>query len=298
MKKILFALLCTFPFIFTGCGEETTTTTGGGEITPPPTETNLTVSGVSQYYFIPIADIASEKPRQYIIQFYIHNNTANTYNNVILKPIFTDEDNNLLTEADGLSYTAGFPYDIKDIKTNSLHTAKIHITYTGTQKMNVKFKVEVASDNMPTETFNFNTANFLTYLQAFWYKEDGNSVALIPITADTKVTDNNVKIIFMNLMAPLDINLKGSKIDSGEVILPQSDLVLVNGSKFRPCSNKTSSGNIIEKGTFVIGQGQACYLEIKSNLSDIWTYNPLNKDNIESTPDGYKPTDAINIQVQ
>ena len=159
MKKILFALLCTFPFIFTGCGEETTTTTGGGEITPPPTETNLTVSGVSQYYFIPIADIASEKPRQYIIQFYIHNNTANTYNNVILKPIFTDEDNNLLTEADGLSYTAGFPYDIKDIKTNSLHTAKIHITYTGTQKMNVKFKVEVASDNMPTETFNFNTAN-------------------------------------------------------------------------------------------------------------------------------------------
>lgn len=298
MKKILFALLCTFPFIFTGCGEETTTTTGGGEITPPPTETNLTVSGVSQYYFIPIADIASEKPRQYIIQFYIHNNTANTYNNVILKPIFTDEDNNLLTEADGLSYTAGFPYDIKDIKTNSLHTAKIHITYTGTQKMNVKFKVEVASDNMPTETFNFNTANFLTYLQAFWYKEDGNSVALIPITADTKVTDNNVKIIFMNLMAPLDINLKGSKIDSGEVILPQSDLVLVNGSKFRPCSNKTSSGNIIEKGTFIIGQEQACYLEIKSTLSDIWTYNPLNKDNIESTPDGYKPTDAINIQVQ
>lgn len=38
MKKILFALLCTFPFLFAGCGEESTTTTGG-DISKPVTET-------------------------------------------------------------------------------------------------------------------------------------------------------------------------------------------------------------------------------------------------------------------
>ena len=157
----------------------------------------------------------------------------------------------------GLNYTVSIANDPKDFTTGSLHTATIRITYTGIQKTNIKFKVGISSDNMPTEIFNFNTANFLSHLQAFLYTNDG----------------------------------------SGEVILPENVLALSNGTTFNPCSNETSTGTITA-GTFFIGQGQACYLEIKSNSPDKWTYFPVKSSGSEVAPSGYKPTDAINIQVQ
>lgn len=299
MKKILFALLCTLPFLFAGCAEESTTTNNGsgGEITPPPTETNLLIYGVSQNYFIPIA--SNTDSRSYHISFNIVNNTANDYKNIQIKPVFTDENNNVLTEADGLTYTFNFEFGETDSLKNTSIAANLYITYIGTQKMNVKFQVEVASDNMPTETFSFNTANFLSYLQAFLYTNDGTSESLIPITSETIVQANTTdtsKIIFLNLFTSIRVMLKGSDISSGEVILPENVLTLNSGTTFNPCTNQTIAGT--SDATFVIVQEQACYLEIKSNSSDKWTYNPVDKDGIESTPSGYKATDAINIQVQ
>lgn len=298
MKKILFALFITFPFLFAGCGEESTTTIIGGNITPPPTETNLTISGVSEYYFIPIADGTHSSPKSHSVTFYIHNNTANNYNNVQIKPVFTDDSGYELTPADGLNYTASIADDPKDLTTGSLHTATIRITYTGTQKTNIKFKVKISSDNMPTETFNFNTANFLTYLQAFLYTNDGISESLYPITADTIVQANTTetsKIIFINLLAlSMSVTLQGNNAGSGEVILPTNPLTLNSGTTFTPCTNQTITGT--STGTFVIGQGEACYLEIQSTVSDIWTYNHVTSSG--TVNNGYKPTDAINIQVQ
>lgn len=151
MKKILSALLFTLPFLCAGCGDDSpNNTTGGGDITPP-TEKNLMVSGVSQYYFIPIVD--NTNTRRYRISFNIVNKTANDYKNVQIKPVFTDENDHVLTEADGLNYTFNFGTGETDSLKNSSIAANLYITYTGIQKMNVKFKVEVASDNMPTETF-------------------------------------------------------------------------------------------------------------------------------------------------
>lgn len=298
MKKILSALLFTLPFLFAGCGDDSpNNTTGGGDITPP-TEKNLMVSGVSQYYFIPIVD--NTNTRRYRISFNIVNKTANDYKNVQIKPVFTDENDHVLTEADGLNYTFNFGTGETDSLKNSSIAANLYITYTGIQKMNVKFKVEVASDNMPTETFNFNTANFLTYLQAFLYTKNGTSESLYPITDETIVQANTTetsKIIFLNSFTSIRVMLKGNDSSSGEVILPENVLTLSNGTTFNPCSNETSTGTITA-GTFFIGQGQACYLEIKSNLSDTWKYTPVDKDGIESTPNGYKVTSPINIQVQ
>lgn len=298
MKKILSALLFTLPFLFAGCGDDSpNNSTGGGDITPP-TEKNLMVSGVSQYYFIPIAD--STNGRSYRISFNIVNNTANDYKNVQIKPVFTDENDHVLTEADGLNYTFNFEFGKTDSLKNSSIAANLYITYTGIQKMNVKFKVEVASDNMPTETFNFNTANFLTYLQAFLYANNGTSESLYPITDDTIVqatTTETSKIIFINTFSSIKVMLKGNDSSSGEVILPENVLTLSNGTTFNPCSNETSTGTITA-GAFFIGQGQACYLEIKSNSPDTWKYTPVDKDGIESTPNGYKATSPINIQVQ
>ena len=298
MKKILSALLFTLPFLFAGCGDDSpNNTTGGGDITPP-TEKNLMVSGVSQYYFIAIAD--STNGRSYRISFNIVNNTANDYKNVQIKPVFTDENDHVLTEADGLNYTFNFEFGKTDSLKNSSIAANLYITYTGIQKMNVKFQVEVASDNMPTETFNFNTANFLSYLQAFLYTNNGTSESLYPITDETIVQANTTetsKIIFLNSFTSIRVMLKGNDSSSGEVILPENVLTLSNGTTFNPCSNETSTGTITA-GTFFIGQGQACYLEIKSNLSDTWKYTPVDKDGIESTPNGYKVTSPINIQVQ
>ena len=297
MKKILSALLFTLPFLFAGCGDDSpNNSTGGGDITPP-TEKNLMVSGVSQYYFIPIAD--STNGRSYRISFNIVNNTANDYKNVQIKPVFTDENDHVLTEADGLNYTFNFEFGKTDSLKNSSIAANLYITYTGIQKMNVKFKVEVASDNMPTETFNFNTANFLTYLQAFLYTKNGTSESLYPITAETTVqanTTETAKIIFLNSFTSIRVMLKGNDSSSGEVILPENVLTLSNGTTFNPCNNQTIAGT--SDATFVIGQEQACYLEIKSNLSDTWKYTPVDKDGIESTPNGYKVTSPINIQVQ
>lgn len=298
MKKILSALLFTLPFLFAGCGDDSpNNTTGGGDITPP-TEKNLMVSGVSQYYFIAIAD--STNGRSYRISFNIVNNTANDYKNVQIKPVFTDENDHVLTEADGLNYTFNFEFGKTDSLKNSSIAANLYITYTGIQKMNVKFQVEVASDNMPTETFNFNTANFLSYLQAFLYTNNGTSESLYPITDETIVQANTTetsKIIFLNSFTSIRVMLKGNDSSSGEVILPENVLTLSNGTTFNPCSNETSTGTITA-GTFFIGQGQACYLEIKSNLSDTWKYTPVDKDGIESTPNCYKVTSPINIQVQ
>lgn len=297
MKKILSALLFTLPFLFAGCGDDSpNNTTGGGDITPP-TEKNLMVSGVSQYYFIAIAD--STNGRSYRILFNIVNNTANDYKNVQIKPVFTDENDHVLTEADGLNYTFNFGTGETDSLKNSSIAANLYITYTGIQKMNVKFKVEVASDNMPTETFNFNTANFLTYLQAFLYTKNGTSESLYPITDETIVQANTTetsKIIFLNSFTSIRVMLKGNDSSSGEVILPENVLTLSNGTTFNPCNNQTIAGT--SDATFVIGQEQACYLEIKSNLSDTWKYTPVDKDGIESTPNGYKVTSPINIQVQ
>lgn len=297
MKKILSALLFTLPFLFAGCGDDSpNNTTGGGDITPP-TEKNLMVSGVSQYYFIAIAD--STNGRSYRISFNIVNNTANDYKNVQIKPVFTDENDHVLTEADGLNYTFNFGTGETDSLKNSSIAANLYITYTGIQKMNVKFKVEVASDNMPTETFNFNTANFLTYLQAFLYTKNGTSESLYPITDETIVQANTTetsKIIFLNSFTSIRVMLKGNDSSSGEVILPENVLTLSNGTTFNPCNNQTIAGT--SDATFVIGQEQACYLEIKSNLSDTWKYTPVDKDGIESTPNGYKVTSPINIQVQ
>ena len=61
------------------------------------------VSGVSQYYFIPIVD--NTNTRRYRISFNVVNKTANDYKNVQIKPVFTDENDHVLTEADGLNYT-------------------------------------------------------------------------------------------------------------------------------------------------------------------------------------------------
>lgn len=297
MKKILSALLFTLPFLCAGCGDDSpNNTTGGGDITPP-TEKNLMVSGVSQYYFIAIAD--STNGRSYRISFNIVNNTANDYKNVQIKPVFTDENDHVLTEADGLNYTFNFGTGETDSLKNSSIAANLYITYTGMQKMNVKFQVEVASDNMPTETFNFNTANFLTYLQAFLYTKNGTSESLYPITDETIVqatTTETTKIIFINTFSSIKVMLKGNDSSSGEVILPENVLTLSNGTTFNPCNNQTIAGT--SDATFVIGQEQACYLEIKSNLSDTWKYTPVDKDGIESTPNGYKVTSPINIQVQ
>lgn len=297
MKKILSALLFTLPFLFAGCGDDSpNNTTGGGDITPP-TEKNLMVSGVSQYYFIPIVD--NTNTRRYRISFNVVNKTANDYKNVQIKPVFTDENDHVLTEADGLNYTFNFGTGETDSLKNSSIATNLYITYTGIQKMNVKFKVEVASDNMPTETFNFNTANFLTYLQAFLYANNGTSESLYPITDDTIVqatTTETSKIIFINTFSSIKVMLKGNDSSSGEVILPENVLTLSNGTTFNPCSNETIAGT--SDATFVIGQEQACYLEIKSNLSDTWKYTPVDKDGIESTPNGYKVTSPINIQVQ
>lgn len=297
MKKILFALLCTFPFLFAGCGDDSpNNTTGGGDITLP-TEKNLMVSGVSQNYFIPIVD--NTNTRSYRISFNIVNKTANDYKNVQIKPVFTDENDHVLTEADGLNYTFNFGTGETDSLKNSSIATNLYITYTGIQKMNVKFKVEVASDNMPTETFNFNTANFLSYLQAFLYTNDGTSESLYPITDETTVQANTTetsKIIFLNSFTSIRVMLKGNDSSSGEVILPENVLTLSNGTTFNPCNNQTIAGT--SDATFVIGQEQACYLEIKSNLSDTWKYTPVDKDGIESTPNGYKVTSPINIQVQ
>ena len=297
MKKILSALLFTLPFLFAGCGDDSpNNTTGGGDITPP-TEKNLMVSGVSQYYFIPIVD--NTNTRRYRISFNIVNKTANDYKNVQIKPVFTDENDHVLTEADGLNYTFNFEFGKTDSLKNSSIAANLYITYTGIQKMNVKFKVEVASDNMPTETFNFNTANFLTYLQAFLYTKNGTSESLYPITAETTVQANTTetsKIIFLNSFTSIRVMLKGNDSSSGEVILPENVLTLSNGTTFNPCNNQTIAGT--SDATFVISQEQACYLEIKSNLSDTWKYTPVDKDGIESTPNGYKVTSPINIQVQ
>lgn len=298
MKKILFALLFTLPFLFAGCGDDSpNNTTGGGDITPP-TEKNLMVSGVSQYYFIPIVD--NTNTRRYRISFNIVNKTANDYKNMQIKPVFTDENDHVLTEADGLNYTFNFGTGETDSLKNSSIATNLYITYTGIQKMNVKFKVEVASDNMPTETFNFNTANFLTYLQAFLYTKNGTSESLYPITDETIVQANTTetsKIIFLNSFTSIRVMLKGNDSSSGEVILPENVLTLSNGTTFNPCSNETSTGTITA-GTFFIGQGQACYLEIKSNSPDKWTYFPVKSSGSEVAPSGYKPTDAINIQVQ
>lgn len=299
MKKILFALLCTFPFLFAGCAEESTTT-GGGNITPPPTETNLTVSGVSEEYFIPIADATSSTPRAYSITFYISNNTANTYNNVQITPVFTDENNHILTAADGLNYTVGIENDPKDFTIGSLHTATIRITYTGTQKMNVKFQVEVSSDNMPTEKFSFNTANFLSHLQAFLYTNDGTSESITPITADTIVqstTTSNIKIIFkismtINGTATFKVMLKGSTSGSGTVDIPLEPLTLQDKTTISPCSAASSPD------LFYVRLQERCYVEIQPNSTDKWTYNFIGSSGAETTPSGYKPTDAINIQVQ
>ena len=297
MKKILSALLFTLPFLFAGCGDDSpNNTTGGGDITPP-TEKNLMVSGVSQYYFIPIVD--NTNTRRYRISFNVVNKTANDYKNVQIKPVFTDENDHVLTEADGLNYTFNFGTGETDSLKNSSIATNLYITYTGIQKMNVKFKVEVASDNMPTETFNFNTANFLTYLQAFLYANNGTSESLYPITDDTIVqatTTETSKIIFLNSFTSIRVMLKGNDSSSGEVILPENVLTLSNGTTFNPCNNQTIADT--SDATFVIGQEQACYLEIKSNLSDTWKYTPVDKDGIESTPNGYKVTSPINIQVQ
>lgn len=297
MKKILSALLFTLPFLFAGCGDDSpNNTTGGGDITPP-TEKNLMVSGVSQYYFIPIVD--NTNTRRYRISFNIVNKTANDYKNVQIKPVFTDENDHVLTEADGLNYTFNFEFGKTDSLKNSSIAANLYITYTGIQKMNVKFQVEVASDNMPTETFNFNTANFLSYLQAFLYTNNGTSESLYPITDETIVQANTTetsKIIFLNSFTSIRVMLKGNDSSSGEVILPENVLTLSNGTTFNPCNNQTIAGT--SDATFVIGQEQACYLEIKSNLSDTWKYTPVDKDGIESTPNGYKVTSPINIQVQ
>lgn len=296
MKKILSALLFTLPFLFAGCGDDSpNNTTGGGDITPP-TEKNLMVSGVSQYYFIPIVD--NTNTRRYRISFNIVNKTANDYKNVQIKPVFTDENDHVLTEADGLNYTFNFGTGETDSLKNSSIAANLYITYTGIQKMNVKFKVEVASDNMPTETFNFNTANFLTYLQAFLYTKNGTSESLYPITAETTVqanTTETAKIIFLNSFTSIRVMLKGNDSSSGEVILPKDVLTLSNGTTFNPCNNQTIAGT--SDATFVIGQEQACYLEIKSNLSDKWKYTPVDKDGIESTPNGYKVTSPINMSL-
>ena len=297
MKKILSALLFTLPFLFAGCGDDSpNNTTGGGDITPP-TEKNLMVSGVSQYYFIPIVD--NTNTRRYRISFNVVNKTANDYKNVQIKPVFTDENDHVLTEADGLNYTFNFGTGETDSLKNSSIATNLYITYTGIQKMNVKFKVEVASDNMPTETFNFNTANFLTYLQAFLYTKNGTSESLYPITAETTVQANTTetsKIIFLNSFTSIRVMLKGNDSSSGEVILPENVLTLSNGTTFNPCTNKTMTGT--SDATFVIGQEETCYLEIKSNSPDTWKYTPVDKDGIESTPNGYKATSPINIQVQ
>lgn len=255
MKKILSALLFTLPFLFAGCGDDSpNNTTGGGDITPP-TEKNLMVSGVSQYYFIPIVD--NTNTRRYRISFNIVNKTANDYKNVQIKPVFTDENDHVLTEADGLNYTFNFGTGETDSLKNSSIATNLYITYTGIQKMNVKFKVEVASDNMPTETS---------------------------------------KIIFINTFSSIKVMLKGNDSSSGEVILPENVLTLSNGTTFNPCTNKTMTGT--SDATFVIGQEETCYLEIKSNSPDTWKYTPVDKDGIESTPNGYKATSPINIQVQ
>ena len=297
MKKILSALLFTLPFLFAGCGDDSpNNTTGGGDITPP-TEKNLMVSGVSQYYFIPIVD--NTNTRRYRISFNIVNKTANDYKNVQIKPVFTDENDHVLTEADGLNYTFNFGTGETDSLKNSSIAANLYITYTGIQKMNVKFQVEVTSDNMPTETFNFNTANFLTYLQAFLYTKNGTSESLYPITDETIVQANTTetsKIIFLNSFTSIRVMLKGNDSSSGEVILPENVLTLSNGTTFNPCNNQTIAGT--SDATFVIGQEQECYLEIKSNLSDTWKYTAVDKGGIESTPNGYKVTSPINIQVQ
>ncbi len=279
MKKILSALLFTLPFLFAGCGDDSpNNTTGGGDITPP-TEKNLMVSGVSQYYFIPIVD--STNGRSYRISFNIVNKTANDYKNVQIKPVFTDENDHVLTEADGLNYTFNFEFGKTDSLKNSSIAANLYITYTGIQKMNVKFQVEVASDNMPTETFNFNTANFLSYLQAFLYTNNGTSESLYPITDETIVQANTTetsKIIFLNSFTSIRVMLKGNDSSSGEVILPENVLTLSNGTTFNPCNNQTIAGT--SDATFVIGQEQACYLEIKSNLSDTWKYTPVDKESL------------------
>lgn len=302
MKKILFFLLLAFPVIFAGCGEETTTTViGEGDITPPPTEKNLTISGISESYFIPIADSTHVSPKSHYITFYINNKTANNYNDVQIKPVFTDENNHELTAADGLNYTVSISDDPKNFTAGSFHTATIRITYTGTQKTNIKFKVEISSSNMPTETFNFNTANFLTYLQAFLYTNDGTSESLYPITADTVVQANTTetsKIIFLNsLELSMKVMLQGTNTGSGKVILPTNPLTLNSGVTFTPCTNKTSSGTI-STGTFYISQRGTCYLEIQSTAADKWTYNPVNSSGTEVGNIGYKPTDAININIQ
>lgn len=255
------------------------------------------VSGVSQYYFIPIVD--NTNTRRYRISFNIVNKTANDYKNVQIKPVFTDENDHVLTEADGLNYTFNFGTGETDSLKNSSIATNLYITYTGIQKMNVKFKVEVASDNMPTETFNFNTANFLTYLQAFLYTKNGTSESLYPITDETIVQANTTetsKIIFLNSFTSIRVMLKGNDSSSGEVILPENVLTLSNGTTFNPCNNQTIAGT--SDATFVIGQEQACYLEIKSNSPDKWTYFPVKSSGSEVAPSGYKPTDAINIQVQ
>lgn len=299
MKKFLFALLCTFPFLFAGCGDDSPNNTTGGNIAPTPTATKLTVSGVSEEYFIPIVDGTSG--RSYHISFNINNKTANDYTNIQIKPVFTDESNHVLTEADGLNYTFNFAYDITDSLKDSSIATNLYITYTGTQKMNVKFQVEVSSDNMPTEILELNTANFLSHLQAFLYTNDGTSESITPITADTIVqstTTYGIKIIFKLSMTFGDgagayrVKLKGSTSDSGIVDIPFEPLTLQDKTTIPPCNAESSTDS------FYVRLQERCYVEILPRSPDKWTYNFINSSGTEITLNGYKPTDPININVQ
>lgn len=305
MKKIFYGLIISSFLIFAGCGDDNKNNTATNPVNPevPTIETTLTIEDVNKTYDLIIANTTNNFSHSNYVFFNIINHTANDYNNIQIKPVITDENNNILTEADGFTYSSILlsPNNDASCKVNEKCYANIDIVYTGAPKQNLNFSVEISSDNMPTENYNFNTVSFNTYVQAFLYNESDSTSTLIPIVADTNVTSSAgepIRIIFKNSM-PLDnapILMESGIKGSGTIQLLQDNMTLSDGTIYEPCAK----GSLAINHTLVIGKNVPyCYLDIIQNESDEWSYNIVkNGGYIDVASKGYKITDNISIVVK
>ena len=302
MKKLFYGLIVSSFFIIAGCNDHSSSSNVGNSIVTQPTKKNLLVLGVQKPYNFIIGDSATESPKVNYITFNINNSTANTYNNIKIKPVITDENNIMLTEEDGLTYTSGLHDNKTDSVPNSDKSAYLYITYTGTQKENLKFTVEISSDNMPVEVVDFGTVSFNTYIQAYLYNETDGANNITPITADTNITSNAgdpIKIIFKNSMEiSLFILMQNQIAESGYIQLLTDNITLSDDTICEPCSPSSSTTTI--NHTFSIGtKNPCCHLDIIQNISDVWSYKLVStKGDADLSIRGIKKADDINISVQ
>lgn len=296
MKKIL--LFLSSILILAACSEETTTISGGENTGYQPTETKLTATGLQSSYNVIIESIDSARTQN--ISFMLHNQTAYDYNNIKLTPVLK-ENGVELTTADG--YTGTSTYPETNMTFNSGSTVSIKIKYTGDVKLNLDLSLKITSDNRPEEEIYIGKVSFYTYMQALYF--DGT--ILTPVTNNYTInsTANKAEKIILSNYTTITAQVLIKSANGGTVTYPTENYVFkVNNIDITivPCP-KSQYASDINNIITLTSQG-SCYVELTSTATDSWHYdfisNPsANPDNpVATTPDNYKPTDPININIQ